>query len=458
MGKVLEIRDAIHGFIYRDESEQAIIDTPIFQRLRRIKQLALATLVYPGAQHTRFDHSLGVFHVAATMADRVRLDDSEKRLIRLTALLHDIGHGPLSHVSESILEKFADREKLSLKPGQQVHEVLTAAIIKHDPSLARHLCEADREKIIGLLEGSWGDSLLRSIISGPIDADKQDYLLRDSYFCGVRYGVYDLGRLLGALRVNEDADERFLAISADDVHALEQFVLAKYYMATQVYQHRIRLISDAMVTRGIGLGISQDKIPWLRALYSFDGSWEHAKEYLTWDDQRLFSALLDERTGNGYAKDVFQRLMDRRLLKCIFRGRPVDFSDPEARKAAFEASEELLGKVETRVAEQFKFDPNLVIAKIVTFFPGFKKTSATEENITVLHPAGPRLFQDESTLFRAINDATRERFLDIYAPAIYRDSKDKKQKGRDYHKGIIEILNDLVKPRAGSSNQTNNGG
>ena len=121
MSSGLEIRDPIHGFIYREPHEQEIVDSSTFQRLRRLRQLALANLVYPGANHTRFDHSLGAFHVAGRLAQRFGLDATETRLIRLAALLHDIGHAPFSHVSEPILKKHSG-DKIGLKPKQQVHE------------------------------------------------------------------------------------------------------------------------------------------------------------------------------------------------------------------------------------------------------------------------------------------------------------------------------------------------
>ncbi len=145
----LEIRDPIHGFIHREDHEREIIDTPLFQRLRKIKQLAMATLVYPGAIHTRFDHSLGAMHVAGRMAEKLLVSDSERRLVRLAALLHDVGHGPFSHVSETVLGRFARRDKLQLKAGQQIHELLTAQIISTNPHLAAPLGATERENIAG---------------------------------------------------------------------------------------------------------------------------------------------------------------------------------------------------------------------------------------------------------------------------------------------------------------------
>ncbi|WP_073167029.1 HD domain-containing protein [Desulfofundulus australicus] len=212
------------------------------------------SLVYPGAVHTRFEHSLGVMHLAGEIAQRFLSDQEEIRLVRLAGLLHDLGHGPFSHVSEDLLDKFCDREKIQVPEETQPHELVTWGIIMCNAELGKKLSDRDREAIISLLSGTRGDRLLKDIVSGPLDADKQDYLLRDSYYCGVRYGVYDLDRLLETLEVIDDGNERVLAISEDGVHALEQFVLAKYYMNTQVYRHRVRLITDAMLVRAIEPG------------------------------------------------------------------------------------------------------------------------------------------------------------------------------------------------------------
>jgi HD superfamily phosphohydrolase len=290
----LEIRDPIHGFIIRRPCEQKIIDTKLFQRLRGIKQLALASLVYPGALHTRFEHCIGAMHIAGRVAHKLQLSAEESNILRLSALLHDIGHGPFSHVSEDVLEAISGQKK--------VHERLTAKIISSHRDLSGPLSGCDREEIVGLLEGKRSDSILKAILSGPLDVDKQDYLLRDSYFCGVKYGVYDLDRLLETLRVRPDRGDRFLAISQDGVQALEQFVIARYHMTGQVYRHRIRLITDSMIIRGITLGIELDKIDWLRQLYTYDDTEEFLQTYLFWDDGRLVKEMLDEKTPKRLCK------------------------------------------------------------------------------------------------------------------------------------------------------------
>lgn len=198
----LEVRDPIHGFIYREPEERDIIDTRVFQRLRRLRQLALASLVYPGATHSRFEHCLGAFHLSGKIAVALGVPEPERRLMRLAALLHDIGHGPFSHVAEPILRKHTSTESLSTEVKEsKIHEVIGWQIIRKTPELAGLISDRHREQIVGLLNGTWGHSYLQEIVSGPVDADKQDYLLRDSLFSGVKYGVYDQERLSNTLRI-----------------------------------------------------------------------------------------------------------------------------------------------------------------------------------------------------------------------------------------------------------------
>lgn len=442
MSTGLEIRDPIHGFIYRESHEQDIVDSTVFQRLRRLKQLAMAYLVYPGAVHTRFDHSLGAFHVAGRVAQRLALSSDESRLLRLAALLHDIGHGPFSHVSEPILQAHTNPDKVKLKPKQQVHELVSAQIIRHDPGLSRLVLEKDRNRVIGLLEGSQGYTLLKEIISGPLDVDKQDYLLRDSYFCGVKYGLYDQERLINSLVIHADEEDKFLAISRDGIHVLEQFVLAKYYMSTQVYRHRIRLITDEMVGRAISLGIEIDKIEWLKKLYSFDGTPEYVQEYLTWNDERLITKILEERS-ESYANSIFTRLMERRLFKCIFDVDHKDFEDPAARLMVFAQPRDFHRPLEKMIAEKFELDPNLVICKLVEF----KSAVKTESEILVIQPTKATFFNEESTLFGAVDQAIHEQRFQIYAPAQYSDERDKKKQLREYKNEIIAMIAQLANPK-----------
>lgn len=443
-----ELRDPIHGFIYRTSLEQEIMDTSVFQRLRRIKQLALASLVYPGAVHTRFEHSLGVMHLAGKIGERL-LSDEEVPLVRLAGLLHDLGHGPFSHVSEELLDQFYDREKVQVPEGTQPHELVTWQIIRCNEELREKLSDRDREAIIGLLSGTWGDRLLKDIVSGPLDADKQDYLLRDSYYCGVRYGIYDLDRLLQTLEVLDDGDERVLAISEDGVHALEQFVLAKYYMNTQVYRHKVRLITDSMLIRAIELGIVEDKLDYLTRLYKYDGTEDFIAEWLEWDDQRLVVTICSKGTPDGYCKMLFHNLLARRLHKRIFSQNIRDFADPLVKLHLSEKFSKVAKAIETRVGEQLGLDLKLVIANKYTIRSVREQSRNSVGPILVVKPGVKVTFEEESTLFRSINEAEKDEFIEVYAPVKFKDEKDKRIKLREYAQVISTIICDILQGENG---------
>jgi HD superfamily phosphohydrolase len=440
----LEIRDPVHGFIYRDAHERDIIDTKVFQRLRSLHQLALAHLVYPGATHTRFDHSLGAFHVAGGLAEALVQSKSDQRLIRLAVLLHDIGHGPFGHAGEPILKKHSSPSVFAGREESKIHELISTKIILENDELGRFLSDSERENIVGLLAGTFGDSYLHEIVSGPIDADKQDYLLRDSHFTGVKYGIYDQERLKNTLRVHEDNEERMLAISIDGLHTLEQFVLAKYYMTTQVYRHRIRLITDQMIARAITIGIEEDKIGWLRDLYSYDGTTAFINNYVTWGDDRLVTEVVHHQK-DSLIKEMFDRLEERRLFKCILDVNIKDFPDPSTRNFVFAGSKEFYKPLEKRVAKEFGFNPIHVIAYGVNFEPATR----TESEIPVLHrQTKPTLFNDESALFQSADQKIREQHFHIYAPVEYAgDEKQKRKKLREYRERILEIIGDLANPQ-----------
>lgn len=252
MGK---IRIPIHGFVHFSDTEKEIINSPYFQRLRNIKQLSLASYVYPGATHTRFEHSVGVMEVADRMfcsicskrAYRDIVDCSLKGIgisvqtatdiLRLAALFHDTGHLPFSHASEHVL------------PAGKKHEDVSLAVIESQRDILNKLFS--NEIITAVIQIISGEPitpelrLLSNIISGSIDADRTDYLIRDSHHCGVDYGMFDSKRLIESLTVVEDYEGGLeLAIDAEGVHALESLIMARYYMFTQVYYHKTRRIYD----------------------------------------------------------------------------------------------------------------------------------------------------------------------------------------------------------------------
>lgn len=237
---MLSIRDPIHGFIRTDALEEALVGSRPMQRLRFIHQLGLTFLVFPGAEHSRFSHVLGTMHLAGRLYDALaakaegRLDPDprcrERRLVRAAALLHDVGHAPFSHSAEELFD------------GDIDHEEMTRRLLQL-PELAEIFARwgdgVDAEAVARILgaRGEGVERLLAEIVSSELDVDKMDYLLRDSLYCGVRYGSYDLERLLDTVVALEDPDHGHQRIGVDrgGVHALEALVLARYYMFTQVY-------------------------------------------------------------------------------------------------------------------------------------------------------------------------------------------------------------------------------
>lgn len=154
-----EMRDPIHGFIKLSEKEKKLIDTQVFQRLRRIRQLAMTFLVYPGAMHTRFDHSIGVMHIAGRICQKLRelnptkVSNGDIDRVRLAALLHDVGHGPFSHVSEHLLDKYAPADANTGQIREKIHEKITVDIIQNDPQINEILSEDERDFVVEIIGG-----------------------------------------------------------------------------------------------------------------------------------------------------------------------------------------------------------------------------------------------------------------------------------------------------------------
>jgi HD superfamily phosphohydrolase len=237
---MLRLRDPIHGFLHADALEAALIGSRPAQRLRWIHQLGFTFLVFPGAEHSRFSHVLGAMALAGRVFDSLvakRPDllagadrSRARRLVRAAALLHDVGHAPFSHSAEDRFAEAIDHEEMTrrLLAGDEIRAIFD----RLGDGLAL-------DEVVELLAGRVAPErrFLAQIVSGELDVDKMDYLLRDSLFCGVRYGVYDLDRLVDTLLpvVDPETGETGLGVESGGVHAVEALILARYYMFTQVY-------------------------------------------------------------------------------------------------------------------------------------------------------------------------------------------------------------------------------
>jgi uncharacterized protein len=305
-----EIRCPIHGFITLNSWEREIISQPSFQRLRRIRQLAWTDQVYPGAMHTRFEHSLGVMHTATLLYSAIRQVSSDVlqdelgykeeglnrdlQLVRLATLLHDVGHAPFSHASESLFPKTekGQRYKHENYSAEIVRTELRSAIEDHPLNETNYGFKA--EDVAALIDGSTTAKqrlFWRDLVDGQMDADRMDYLLRDSFHAGVQYGKYDLNRLVNTVRAIPGLRGRAprLGISEGGWHAAEGLVLARYFMFTQVYFHKTRVAYDVHLR-----GALEELLP-DRQFPSPVG--EHLKEFLTWDDWRVLGLLADGKGG-----------------------------------------------------------------------------------------------------------------------------------------------------------------
>lgn len=307
-----KIRDPIYGYIRLTDSELKIIDTQMFQRLRRIGQLALTKYVYPTAEHSRFVHSLGVLQAATIIFNEIlranpelRTDNDELiknlKTLRFAALLHDIGHMPFSHAAETFFlgEKYA-------------HEDVGKYIIQKTPEIKEQI-EAEGISpgaVASLLKGICTKKLLflKKIISDEFDADRADFLLRDSYFCGVKYGEYDHIRYVGSFRYINDEEQARFAIEKGNLHAVETFILARYHYYLQVPYHRTRTGYDFALKRYFEDLSVRKELP-ESGVDTRDGQLNiNLEEYQLLDDYTVFEQIKkDTAAGNPWAKILMRQ-------------------------------------------------------------------------------------------------------------------------------------------------------
>lgn len=446
MPAVREIRDPVHGFIALTANDCDIVDAAVFQRLRRVRQLAMAYLVYPGAVHTRFEHTLGVRHVSGQMCARLGVDAEHSRLITTAALLHDLGHGPFSHASELALEELGSAHP-STAAGERdkIHEIVTRRIINIDPELSRLISGKDRERIVQLLDDHLDQPIYRSIISGPIDADKQDYLLRDSYYCGVQYGKYDIGRLHGVLARQSDSSGDIVYIQEDGLNTIEQFVLARYFETTQVIQHRVRMITDAMLLRGLVLGVRVDRLEFLERLYTFEDTDEFARNYVNWNDERLLSAMLEPEREATLAGRFFRWLADRKLFKQLAKV-PLALISTEAAMNPSKVRA-VKANVEAEIASRLSSIQKSEVRKEFVIVDVPKPPSPRKNEGSLLIMNGGQLvpLESRSVIFGSINEKLNEQYVQCYAP-LQIDDESRRRKAED---DIRELLTSAIARQVG---------
>lgn len=367
----------------------------------------MAFLVYPGTLHTRFDHSIGVMHIAGRICDQLKqlesITDEDSERIRLAALLHDIGHGPFSHVSEHLLDRFSPNQAKVGSTLEKIHEKVTVDIINKDLEISAILTSEEREFAVEMIQGKATRDFRRDIVSSDLDADKMDYLLRDSYFAGVKYGAYDLDKIVESCRVHTERDESYLAISDQGIYALEQLLLARHHMTQQVYRHRVRSISDAMIVRGIELAIREGNQE-LEQLYQYDETPEFIKNYTEYHDERLIDVL--KNCNEEKTRNIFERLYKRKLFKMICELPLKDVDDAIAKKRLLQMNDDQKLQWETKIAGHLKIDSDYVIVnKLQIRNPNYGSRSYN------LNPEAIMIFDEQQSKLRTLIDYATELIL-----------------------------------------------
>lgn len=349
------VRDPVQGYIGLTDIEKQVIDTLPVQRLRGIKQLSIGSIAYPGGDHTRFAHSLGVMHIAGQIVERLRtsvtISDDEWQAVRLAGLLHDVGHGPFSHSSEEIFVKYRGLNHEQL--GKEVVEKSELADVLKG-------CGFEPRDIIDLTFGTEvkGKRYLHQITASQVDADKLDFLVRDSYYTGVEYGRIDISRLIQAMDVVGDE----IAIDLKALYALEAFMIARYEMFLAVYYHRSVRAAEIMLHKA--MDYTHDII----GLTTF----KNIDEFLRMDDAYVLTKLREldpdavdpEKRGLvEKAKNLMAKLDRRDLLKAVYQ-RDVHIRDPYVAKLL--SDEAVRHQKEKEIAEKSGVNSEFIVVDVPT--------------------------------------------------------------------------------------------
>jgi len=338
-----EIKDPVHGYVYITEAEKEIIDSYPVQRLHRLRQLAGAEFVYPGANHTRFEHSIGVMYLAGLLSETPslsqHLSEDEAQTIRIAALLHDVGHGPFSHVFEHLLVKFL----------KKTHEDMTTWVIReselrdvinglgYDPDLIGKLA-------VGVLNKP-GKAFIDQMIRSAVDVDKLDFVVRDTYHTGAEYGYVDIFRVIHMLDI---LDEN-LAIDLGALSALESFILARIESFKSIYFHRVGRAAQIMIAAA--MEEAKDEL----GLVDF----QSPAEYLTLNDYTTWTML----KACERSKSIMENLERRKLLKLVYER---TFYVRDKTMSGIFGAEEVRDQMRDKIASEAGVESRAVVIDVPT--------------------------------------------------------------------------------------------
>jgi len=338
-----EIKDPIYGYVYITEDEKEIIDSFPVQRLRRLRQLAGAEYVYPAANHTRFEHSIGVMYLAGKLVQNPNLSqylsEDEAQTIKIAALLHDVGHGAFSHIFEQVLTKFLGK----------THEDMTRWII--EKSELGDVLEKQGFSPTALSKLAVGElhkpskAFMDQVIQSSVDVDKLDFIVRDTYHTGAEYGYVDVFRLIHML----DVIDENLAVEAGAISALESFIIARVESFKSIYFHRVGraaqiMLATAMEKANEELGLTSFKTP---------------EEYLALDDYTIWSMLKKCEKS----REIIRNLERRQLLKCAYER---TFYQKDRLISKMFELEDVRNQIRDDIAQKAGVDPEEIIIDVPT--------------------------------------------------------------------------------------------
>jgi len=370
------IKDPIHDHIEVAGVAEALLDTPELQRLRRVRQLGTVELVYPSANHTRFEHSLGVYHIADRVLDELGIAGPQAERVRAAALLHDVGHGPYSHNLERLIHRHTG------KHHDDIDDLVTTGAVA--AALERH--DIDPARVADLVAG---EGRLGQLVSGELDVDRMDYLVRDAHHTGVPYGTIDHGRLVRELRFLDGE----LVLAEGNVQAAESLLLARALMNPTVYNHHAARAAKLMLRRA--------------AERLLGGSEADAEALRRWDDHDLIAALRSHPATEETAERLDARRLHKRAVWAELGDVPDDLVD---------ADHGTIRDFETRIAADADVDPEAVGIDVPP------RPSMAESHSRVVVGGEVRRLDEQSRLVRTLLDAQRDQWrMAVYAPAPVRE-------------------------------------
>ncbi|OKY79156.1 MAG: HD superfamily phosphohydrolase [Candidatus Methanohalarchaeum thermophilum] len=371
------IKDPIHDYIKLNDLGLKLVDTHQLQRLRRVRQLGFSYLVYPGANHTRFEHSLGVYHLATEVCENLGLSQKVKKELQAAALLHDIGHGPFSHTSEEIISN----------AGGKTHEDFALDKIK-DSNLNNILKEEDID-VSSVLKLIKGEKKFGKIISGELDVDRMDYLVRDAHYTGVAYGTIDYGRLINEIKIIDGEP----ILEEGGLQAAESLLVSRFLMEPTVYFHHTSRIAETMASAAIEKSLEKGL-------------------FTTRDFRRMFDhqVLLKMRTQEGFIGNIAERLLDRKLYKVAFKRNisslDQDFIDKLAR------DQEMRNNLEKEISNEVGVEKE---DRVLIDVPPNPRIDELKTNILI--DGAVKRLDEVSNIVSILNDSRRDYWeIGVYSP------------------------------------------